>query len=277
MRNIELKVDDDSFWNDKEQIIKYIQLEDFENANTLIQSKIKFENNMIDKNGDKSELVCNQHFIFRAYWHLFEHFIKCWTHLRSSPDDSWNHLQDCLLAIDVLDLSVNGNDFFDSNMLYNYLLKIESLFPYTMFNSVEYVTKKATCSICGNNPFSKECNHIKGDLYYGKRCYVTIDEANIIGMSLVENPANKKCIIFVEYDKKNVKYSPFGLVWQLSFLKPLFDFTIIYKNVSMTRDKYLKYLRNIEKNPKLPPKRIFQVEYKKITQLNKIGFKIQNT
>ena len=277
MRNIKLEIDDTSFWTDKEQLIKYIQSEDFENANTLIRSKIEFESNIIESNKDENELLCNQHFIFRAYWQLFEEFIKCWTHMRTSPDITWNYLQDCLMVINVLDLSTNGNDFFDSNILYDYLLKIESLFPYAGFNSIEYVTKKAICSICGNDPFSKECTHIKGDLYSGERCYVAIEKMDILGISLVKNPADKKCVINVVYDKNNVKYGPFGKVWQLSFISPLFDFEVIHNTRSISRKEYLKYLRNIENNPKLPPKRIFRVEYKKVTQLEKINFAKQNT
>lgn len=270
MRNIKLNIIDDSFFNDKKKIISLIQAKKFDKANEFIKLNTNNELKIIEENKVKNELLSNQHYILNSYWQFFKKFISFWEHMESSPDTSWNYLQDCFIIIDVLDLSTNGNNLFDSDILYNYLRKIESMFPYTMFNSVEYITKKATCSICGNDPFSSQCTHIKGDLHSGERCYVTIEDADLMGTSFVKNPANKKCVIVVNYDKNNVKYSSFGKIWQLSFKKPLYDFKIVKKTRIMSRNEYLKYLKNIEKNPILPNKRIFKVEYKEVTQLQNL-------
>jgi len=65
------------------------------------------------------------------------------------------------------------------------------LFPPQLFFSIGAIVRESTCSIC-DSPYG-ECDHIKGRAYAGKICSRIISKAEVREVSIVDDPANKRC------------------------------------------------------------------------------------
>lgn len=79
-----------------------------------------------------------------------------------------------------------------------YTTKLQSLFPYKLFGSSEYVKKEIKCSICNSIiSLRKRCAHKKGELYMGQMCHYVITQSELIGIAVVTEPFNKYSVIGV--------------------------------------------------------------------------------
>ncbi len=75
--------------------------------------------------------------------------------------------------------------------------RFQSLYPYRIFLSPEFVVKGARCSICGAEmSLRQRCGHDPGQLYDGEYCAREIYDAEFLGVSFVDNPAQKFSVPF---------------------------------------------------------------------------------
>ena len=81
---------------------------------------------------------------------------------------------------------------------------LQVIFPYRLFASMEVLKKKIKCSVCQQEiSIRNPCGHIIGEIYNGEMCYRIITEADILGISLVQNPGNKYSVMFLKDEKTN--------------------------------------------------------------------------
>lgn len=66
------------------------------------------------------------------------------------------------------------------------------LFPPQAFLSSGMVVHKASCSICGSD--YDLCPHVKGYAYGGDMCVRCIEKADLLEVSIVKDPADKRCV-----------------------------------------------------------------------------------
>lgn len=79
---------------------------------------------------------------------------------------------------------------------------LQVIFPYRLFASSEILKKKKECSICNQEiSIRNPCGHIIGEIYNGEMCQRIVTEAEILGISLVENPGNKYAVMFLTDEK----------------------------------------------------------------------------
>ena len=79
---------------------------------------------------------------------------------------------------------------------------LQVIFPYRLFASSEILKKKKKCSVCDQEiSIRKPCGHIVGEIYDGEMCHRIVTEADILGVSLVENPGNKYSVMFLKDEK----------------------------------------------------------------------------
>src|SRR5271157_169901 len=72
----------------------------------------------------------------------------------------------------------------------------QSIFPYKLFFSPEFIALKKTCSICGKIVTPREpCGHIKGHIYDGEECILEVTP-QILGISFVDKPLQKYSVVF---------------------------------------------------------------------------------
>jgi len=79
---------------------------------------------------------------------------------------------------------------------------LQVLYPYRLFASSEILKKKKKCSICEKEiSIRNSCRHIVGEIYNGEMCHRIVTEAEVLGISLVENPGNKYSVMFLKDEK----------------------------------------------------------------------------
>lgn len=77
----------------------------------------------------------------------------------------------------------------------------QKLYPYKVFFSPEILKKKVVCSICGSPVLPRlKCEHKKWEIYNGELCHHRVIDAEILGISLVEEPVQRYSVAFVAAD-----------------------------------------------------------------------------
>lgn len=186
-----------------------------ESVNDLLIKIQEFETSSGAKQLDS---FLNDIFILKRYLELLKKYAEFWSQIYDGVfPQSWNTLQDVL---DLLRL-INRFTEFSKTLIFKFLEKqlqaLEILYPYRIFASIEAIYGRTKCSICKKSIDSFDCPHIAGELYRGRMAYGIVEEIKeLLSVSLVENPANKRCTIgaiegkslnftCVEYLSKSVK------------------------------------------------------------------------
>lgn len=88
---------------------------------------------------------------------------------------------------------------------------LQVIYPYKLFLSSEILKKKETCSVCNKETSVRNpCGHIVGEIYNGEMCYRTVTKADLLGVSIVDNPGNKYSVAFLKderTDETNDQYN----------------------------------------------------------------------
>jgi hypothetical protein len=142
--------------------------------------------------------------------------LRMWMSLkRDQPELAWNHLvsaqHHCLAAITVRRQLVSKPATGELENIYQKLLVIERVvYPPQIFNSIGGIAKRRECSICGGDYDS--CPHIRGRAYMGKLCHTIVQELRLDEVSIVDEPADKRCRIthFSDSGKRRNK-----MTWRL--------------------------------------------------------------
>ena len=155
----------------------------------------------------KDEKLANSQFIFKNYFQLFCNLLRYFDLLEKRQyKDSWNKLQDCLDDVKYVGRFTEVENRLDLSEIYDLLVQYETLYPYNVFTSSEYVISKSHCSICGQSMQSLACPHIKGELYWGEPAIECIDKIDVIqAVCLVSHPEDKRCVLEISGDKRTEK------------------------------------------------------------------------
>mgnify|MGYP001576091034 CR=1 FL=1 len=125
------------------------------------------------------------------------HEIQMWIDLKhDAPEAAWDHLVSAQYACEgaIAVRRQMGTDSAGPENLLNKLLIIERfVFPPQVFNSVGGTARRRDCSICGDS--YDDCGHIKGRAYMGTICHTIVCEMDLQEVSIVTDPADKRCRI----------------------------------------------------------------------------------
>lgn len=154
---------------------------------------------------NQNEQLANAQLIYKYYFQLFCHLSAYFSLLEEHKYKlSWNVLQDCFDDIKFVGKYLAINSRKELPDLYELLEGYESLYPYNVFGSSEYIISKSHCSICGKSMQNLACPHIKGNLYYGDVALEVIDEIQEFqAVCLVSHPEDKRCIIELPDDNRS--------------------------------------------------------------------------
>lgn len=177
------------------------------------------------KNND--ETLANSQYVFKQYLLMFYNLIKFYKLLKSREyKSSWDKLQDCI--DDAHYIGRFTSDRLEIPSLLKLFRSYESLYPYKVFASSEYVIHKSHCSLCGKPMQSLQCPHIRGNLYWGNPAAEIVDEiTEFRAIALVSHPENKRCVIELPDDGRSEaeKFKKLDLFLDLN-VPPLQHFTI---------------------------------------------------
>jgi hypothetical protein len=125
------------------------------------------------------------------------------------------------IEITLLSLSrhlQSGWHQYQMDFLEEYVEQWQSLFPYKIFMSPEFVKEVVKCSICSRRVTPRNpCGHRVGEIYDGEMCCRIVEQAQLLNMAMVENPVQKYSVPFMtdpatgksydHYDYSTVNYA----------------------------------------------------------------------
>lgn len=209
------------------------------NYESCLQQCEKLKNHAISKN---DEYCANVSFFLKTNILLIKNIAQFWKSCEEYEyPTAWSSLQDGLSCCRILLKFCEKETAEKITPIYDYLLLIEQLFPYTVFASSAFEDVTTKCSICERSSFDPECDHIPGELYWGEMATnVIVDLKGLDHIALVPNPADKGCIIDIKYDKNCPEESPFKNVY--AFIKhskrPLRNLKIQKTEKEVPRSKF---------------------------------------
>ena len=165
-----------------------LQQEEYENLENILPEIAQEKKKAIENNNeDYANLLlgceCVTNFLINE--------LKMWLLLKQEkPEKAWDCLVDAQMEATR---AVKAHDGFRHLEHHRHRLEIieKVVFPPQVFISVGAIVHEQECSICGED--SDECEHLAGEPYMGEFCYVTIKNAHLDHVSLVETPTNKRC------------------------------------------------------------------------------------
>ncbi|KRD58257.1 hypothetical protein ASE40_18155 [Flavobacterium sp. Root935] len=113
---------------------------------------------------------------------------------------AWCQLERIEITINSLKkhFSFKENKYF-LNFIEKSVRNLQVIFPYRLFASMEIVKTNILCSVCEKKiSIRNSCGHIVGEIYNGEMCHRIVDKAEVLGISLVEDPGNKYSVMFIK-------------------------------------------------------------------------------
>lgn len=112
--------------------------------------------------------------------------------------DAWVELEQCEIKCKFIE--ANSDPQFLERLRIGFIAekveKLQSLYPYCVFASPEFIVGYYSCSICDHRirPRSR-CEHKKGKVYNGELCVHIAHDLEFRGVSLVANPVQKYSVV----------------------------------------------------------------------------------
>lgn len=152
-----------------------------------------------------NEVFANSQYVVRKYFLLFCNLSVYFELLKEKRyKSSWDKLQDCIDLAKMVASYIEIENRLEITKVLRLLSSYETLYPYSVFASSEYIVSKSHCSICGQSMLSLSCPHIKGKLYWGEVAIEIIDQIKTFqAVSLVSHPEDKRCVIELSDDNRS--------------------------------------------------------------------------
>ena len=134
--------------------------------------------------------------------------------------DGWSELERGEIALDSLDAHyVDSKGTFGLEFIRSQSERFQSVFPYALFISPEYVYKRLECNICGAElSLRNPCSHKVGEIYGGEICHRVVRDMEVVAVATVRHPVQKYSVLGVAgtelddfYDYSVVDYVVRGL------------------------------------------------------------------
>lgn len=172
--------------------------------------------------------------------HIQDNFISAFRCFRAEEfRKSWVLLERCEQAITSLDRHFSEKqDEFGIEHIRVHTEQLQELFQLKWGFSPGLLFKRVHCSVCqSRRTLRSDCGHEVGEIYDGNICYDIITEAEILHISLVDNPAQKYSVFWPDNDT------------QFAVLKYLADELLtpwdVWKYVKEIRRRHHPAFRNV--------------------------------
>lgn len=158
------------------------------------------ENYVRENNQDEAKQI----WIFQTIIEIHKLYCNAFNLLKNkSYYEGWCQLE----RIEITIGNLKKHFSYDKKQYYLWYIEksvknLQVIFPYRLFASSEILKKKKKCSVCDKEiSIRNPCGHIVGEIYNGEMCHRIVTEAEVLGVSLVENPGNKYSVMFLSDEK----------------------------------------------------------------------------
>lgn len=229
-----------------DDIVRYLS-----NKNVLFDTNIEESILLLKEQAIKehNEVLANKLWYLNSILNIQKSYISMFNLLKNNIYNDYEKAWNLREQIDIALSYHRDKDYYDKNFaqlqFINYIIKnIKPLFPYKLFSSREMIIKKEVCSICGKTrSIRNDCGHELGKVYMGELCYNIVEDAELKGIAIVENPEDEYTILKI--DDKKFNYEVLELL--MSGLNSPYDRWNLIKT-KIKKDEYKKVGRN-EKCP----------------------------
>lgn len=140
----------------------------------------------------------------------------------------WCSFEQVELKLQFLSRHFDTNsNIYQLNFIDKHTEKFQSIFPYKIFMSPEFVEKEKVCNICDKKiSIRNPCGHRVGEIYDGEMCSRIVKKADLLSISFVENPVQKYSVPFTkdeETDEQIDHYNYQVVEYLIERLKAPFD------------------------------------------------------
>lgn len=116
--------------------------------------------------------------------------------------DGWCKLERAEHSVAGLKRHHTINDQYALDFIEKYTAQFQSLFPYKVFMSPEFVKMVKKCSICQKQiSFRNPCGHRVGEIYMGEMCGRIVTSYEAAAIAMVEKPVQKYSVPFFSDEK----------------------------------------------------------------------------
>lgn len=186
------------------EIIKYLN-----NKNTIVSSDVQKSILSLKEQAikEKNEILANKLWYLDSIFNIQKMYIEMFNLLKNNIYDDYEKAWNLIEQIDNTLCYHRNKSYYDKNFAHlqfiNYIIKnIKPLFPYKLFSSREMIIKKERCSICGKTrSIRNNCGHKPGEVYMGELCCNIVEDAELKGFAIVENPEDEYTVLKID-DKK---------------------------------------------------------------------------
>ena len=157
-----------------------------------------------EQNSTAPEIVLNEFFVLDLYIKFLIGYADLWKQIRDQKfNESWNLLQDEMDFLRKLkQFSAVNEEYKHLSFFESQFIHLEKIYPYKLFLSTSMTIGYLKCNICELDMDSPNCPHLTEKLYRGEIAYGIVQGPIIPDhIAIVENPADKRCIINPQEDK----------------------------------------------------------------------------
>lgn len=142
----------------------------------------------------------NQAWFLSKVSEVREQYIEAWNKIgKKDFYDAWCILEQVEIGCSrILNNPFYPPEKFEIDTLAKLVNSWQSIYPYRVFFSPEFVIKKKKCSICEQHvsPWSI-CGHDPKKVYAGKECFRIIEDCEFLSISVVDKPVQKYSVGFL--------------------------------------------------------------------------------
>jgi len=213
-------------------IREYLNNKNLELDSSVLDKIVLLKNKAI---ANCNEKVANELYLLQSIFNIQNNYIQMYNLLKNNSDEGYEKSWILREKIDIqMQIHRNSHDYnYDFAMIKfidEAIKRYKYLYPYKLFSSREMVIKKERCSICGKvRSIRNNCEHIPGKIYMGQMCYSIVEDAELKGFAIVENPEDDYTFLKLEGTKFNYEVlnilmrglnSPFDR-WDLNIINEL--------------------------------------------------------
>lgn len=187
-------------------IREYLNNINLELDSSVLDKILLLKNKAIANNDEKS---ANQLYLLQSIFYIQQNYVQMYNLLKNNRDEDYEKSWIIREKIDIqMQIHRNSHYYNDNFAMIKFIDKVikkyKHLYPYKLFSSREMIIKKERCSICGKvRSIRNSCGHIPGKIYMGQLCQSIVEDVELKGFAIVQNPEDDYTFLKIEGTKFN--------------------------------------------------------------------------
>lgn len=189
--------------------------------------------------------IAKEIWCFEQMIQIQDDFIESYFQMKSGEFyKAWCTLEQIEIALNSLIPHINNiSDQFYMAFIEKHTAQLQSLFPYKLFLSPEFIELEKKCNICNKTiAIRNPCSHRVGEIYNGELCVRIVTNLELLGIGMVFKPTQKFAVPFILDSETNEPEDHYDYSIVNALIKRLYSpFHAWYVNWTMRRHPHSKF------------------------------------